>query len=49
MQIPVLQSLVQRLGQFVKGFKPAPLESQRAELLPPGLDQVQPTGVLRMN
>ena len=47
MQIPVLQSFVQRLGQLVKRLKPASLESQRAELLPPGFDQVQPTGVLR--
>ena len=47
MRIPILQSLVQRLGQFVKGFKPTSFESQRAELFPPRFDQVQPTGVLR--
>lgn len=47
MQIPVRQRFIQRLGQFVEGFKPAALERQGTQLLPPGFNQVQPTGVLR--
>ena len=47
MSIPVIQRRIQGLGQFVQGLESPALESQRAQLLPPGLDQVQPAGILR--
>lgn len=47
MQIPELQSFIQRQGQFVKGLKAASFESQGPKLFPPGFNQIQPTGILR--
>ena len=47
MSVPVVHRHIQGLGQLVQGLESAALESQRAQLLPPRLDQVQPAGVLR--
>lgn len=45
-RIPVVQSGIQRLMQLIDGFKALAFECQRAQLLPPRLNQVQPGGVL---
>jgi len=46
MSVPIVQSSIQGLYQFVDGLEAPTFESQRAQLLPPGLDQVQPTSIL---
>jgi hypothetical protein len=46
MLVPVIQTTIQRLGQFVQGLKAMPFECQRTQLLLPRLDQVQPTSIL---
>jgi len=46
MLVPVIQTSIQRLGQFVQVLKTVSLQSQGAQLLPPRLDQVQPTSIL---
>jgi hypothetical protein len=45
MSVPVVKSRKQRLRQFCACFKPAAFKSQRFELLPPGLNQIQPAGI----
>ena len=45
MGIPIIDRCIQGQGQLVRGLKPAPFQCQGAQLLPPRLNQVQPTGV----
>ena len=47
MLIPVRRSLHDGLDDGVDALKPASFEGQAAQLLPPGLDQVQPAGLRR--
>ncbi len=46
MSIPVIQSAIQALSQFIKCFKTPSFECQRTELFPPGFNQVQPASIL---
>src|SRR5918994_450051 len=46
MVVPVSQGLLQGGSQLVWGLKPAALQGQGAQLLPPGLHGVQPAGIL---
>src|ERR671919_841407 len=46
MVIPVSQGLLQGGSQLVWGLKPAAPQGQGAQLLPPGLHEVQPAGIL---
>ncbi len=45
--MPVRRSLHDGLADGVDGLNPGPFEGQAAPRLPPGLDQVQPAGILR--
>ena len=47
MLIPVRRSLHDGFDDGVDVPKPAAFEGQAAQLLPPGLDQIQPAGILR--
>src|SRR5918996_241984 len=46
MVVPVSQGLLQGGSQLVWGLKPAALQGQGGQLLPPGLDEVQLAGIL---
>ena len=46
MSIPIINTLIQSQSQFIQVLKTLTFERQRAELLPPGFNQVQPTGIL---
>jgi hypothetical protein len=45
MLVPVIQTAIQSLGQLIEGLKVMSLQGQRTQLLPPRLDQVQPTSI----
>jgi len=47
MLTPVGQNVIQRVRDSVAGLEAPPLKGRRAQLLPPGLNQVQPTRILR--
>lgn len=41
----VIHRIIPSLDVVIQGFKPNSFERQGLQLLPPGLDQVQPAGV----
>lgn len=45
---PIRRRRLHGLADFLPALEPAPLERQRAQHLPPGLDQIQGGGVLRL-
>jgi hypothetical protein len=46
MLVPVIECKIQNLGEFIHGFKTPSLQGQRAQLLPPRFNQVEPASVL---
>ena len=46
MLIPVIEGTIQGVGQLIQVLETPPLQRQRTKLLPPRLNQVQPTSVL---
>lgn len=47
MSIPVVQRIPKCLFQLSSCFKAPSLQGQRLQLLPPGLNQIEPAGILR--
>jgi hypothetical protein len=47
MRIPVHRSFQDRLDDLIDMLKAPPFQGEAAQWLPPGLNQVQPTGILR--
>jgi hypothetical protein len=47
MRIPLRRRLHHRLDHLLEALRPPPLQGQATQLFPPGLDQVQPAGIVR--
>lgn len=43
--VPVIEGIIQDLSQLIQGLETPSFQRQRAKLLPPRLNQVQPTGI----